>query len=84
LTSLLQQAKSRENDPRLTVATIDGTANEHLALKFVGFPSIQLWAPRTHDVTAYKSHRTLKDLNAFLDKVIGPLNLDEAASKDEL
>jgi hypothetical protein len=55
----------------VVVARIDGTANEHLQLKFVGFPTIQLWSP-TNDVTVYKSHRTLKDLSDLLDRTVGP------------
>eukprot|EP00750_Incisomonas_marina_P009866 INCI16165.1.p1 GENE.INCI16165.1~~INCI16165.1.p1 ORF type:complete len:511 (-),score=101.83 INCI16165.1:915-2447(-) len=65
-------AKSRAHDPRVVVAQIDGTANEHQRLNFIGFPSIQLWGPGGKPVKGYKSHRTLKDLQKFLDTFVGP------------
>ncbi len=71
-------AQARAKDPRVVVAKIDGTANEHLRLAFVGFPSVQLWAPGGRQVTAYKSHRTFKDLSAFLDKMVGPVPTADA------
>jgi protein disulfide-isomerase-like protein len=71
-------ARARAQDPRVVVAKIDGTANEHLRLTFVGFPSVQLWAPGGRRVTAYKAHRTFKDLSAFLDKMVGPVPTADA------
>jgi len=56
----------------LTIAEIDGTANEHPALKIEGFPSLLFFRrdDKSHPVE-YKGGRNIKELISFLEEELG-------------